>query len=379
MGWDDEGKGRDPWGKRGGGGKPPELDEVFKKLQSKLGGLFGGGGGRGAGGGASGSAGPGLGSMLGIAVLMVGLWLAYDIPYRIDEGQRGVVLTFGKFSRIGMPGLNFQWPRPIESVTKVNVEQVRSVSDRARMLTEDENIVDIDLAVQYRIKSAEDFLFNVRDPELTLRQAAESAVREVVGSHTMDFSISEGRQQIADGTAVVLQDILDLYESGLEVTSVNLQDARPPQEVKEAFDDAVKAREDKQRYENEAEAYENGLIPETRGAAARQIQEAEGYKATVIARADGEAERFTLLLAEYQRAPAVTRKRLYLETMETVLGRAGKVILDVKGGNNILYLPLDRMLPERSLYPTTRAVGEPVPQGAGRDEGGGTRPGREGR
>jgi len=221
-------------------------------------------------------------------------------------------------------------------------------------------------------------VFKVRDPELTLRQAAESAVREVVGSRTMDFTISEGRQQIADGTSVVLQEILDLYRTGLEVTSVNLQNARPPQEVKEAFDDAVKAREDKQRYENEAEAYENGLIPETRGAAARQIQEAEGYKATVIARAEGESERFTLLLTEYLRAPAVTRERLYLETMETVLGRAGKVILDVQGGNNIMYLPLDRMLPERNMYPNTRATQEPLPQSGVRDETG-ARPGREGR
>lgn len=375
MGWDDEGNGRDPWGGRGGS-KPPELDEVFRKLQSKLGGLFG----RGGGGGTSASAGggSGFGSMLGIALLLVGLWLVYDIPYRIEAGERGVVLMFGKFTRIGMPGLNFRWPRPIESVTKVDVEQVRSVADRARMLTEDENIVDVDLAVQYKVKHAEYFVFKVRDPELTLQQAAESAVREVVGSHTMDFTISEGRQQIADGTALVLQEILDLYQTGLQVTSVNLQNARPPQEVKEAFDDAVKAREDKQRYENEAEAYENGLIPETRGAAARQIQEAEGYKATVIARAEGESERFTLVLAEYQRAPAVTRERLYLETMETVLSRAGKVILDVEGGNNIMYLPLDRMLPERSLYPTTRATTEPVPQGRDEDRGG-SRPNREGR
>lgn len=377
MGWDDEGNGRDPWGGRGGGGKPPELDEVFKKLQSKLGGLFGGGGSKPSVGGGSGSS--GFGSMFGIALLIAGLWLVYDIPYRIEEGERGVVLKFGKFTRIGMPGLNFRWPRPIETVTKVDVEQVRSVADRASMLTEDENIVDIDLAVQYKVKNAEDFLFKVRDPELTLRQAAESAVREVVGSHTMDFAISEGRQQIADGTEVVLQEILDLYQTGVEVTSVNLQDARPPQEVKEAFDDAVKAREDKERYENEAEAYRNGLIPETRGAAARQIQEAEGYKATVIARAEGEAERFTLLLTEYLRAPAVTRERLYLETMETVLSRAGKVIVDVEGGNNIMYLPLDRMLPERSMYPSTRATPEPLPQSGAREETGGARPGREGR
>jgi membrane protease subunit HflK len=378
MGWDDEGNGRDPWGGRGGS-KPPELDEVFRKLQSKLGGLFGRGGG---GGGAklpAGGGGAGFGSMFGIALLVFGLWLAYDIPYRIEEGERGVVLRFGKFDRIGMPGLNFRLPRPMESVTKVNVEQVRSVGDRATMLTEDENIVDVDLAVQYKVKNVEDFVFNVRDPDLTLRQAAESAVREVVGSHTMDFAISEGRQQIADGTEVVLQDILDLYQTGLEVTSVNLQDARPPQEVKEAFDDAVKAREDRQRYENEAEAYSNGLIPETRGAAARQIQEAEGYKATVIARADGEAERFTLLLTEYRRAPAVTRERLYLETMETVLGRAGKVIVDVEGGNNIMYLPLDRMLPDRSLSPTVRATPEPLPQSGVREEAGGARPGREDR
>lgn len=377
MGWDDEGNGRDPWGGRGGS-KPPELDEVFRKLQSKLGGLFGRGGGGGvklpAGGG-----GAGFGSMFGIALLVFGLWLAYDIPYRIEEGERGVVLRFGKFDRIGMPGLNFRLPRPVESVTKVNVEQVRSVADRATMLTEDENIVDVDLAVQYKVKNVEDFVFKVRDPDLTLRQAAESAVREVVGSHTMDFAISEGRQQIADGTEVVLQDILDLYQTGLEVTSVNLQDARPPQEVKEAFDDAVKAREDRQRYENEAEAYSNGLIPETRGAAARQIQEAEGYKATVIARADGEAERFTLLLTEYRRAPAVTRERLYLETMETVLGRAGKVIVDVEGGNNIMYLPLDRMLPDRSLSPNVRATPEPLPQSGVREEAGGARPGREDR
>lgn len=373
MGWDDQGNGRDPWGGRGGGSQGPDLDEVFRKLQAKLGGLFGGGGAKTGSGGKS-----GMGGIFGILLILLGLWLAYEIPYRITEGERGVVLRFGKFSRIAMPGLNFRLPRPIEQVITVDVEQVREVADRARMLTEDENIVDIDLAVQYKVKDAENFVFRVRDPELTLRQAAESAVREVVGSNTMDFTITGGRQEIAANTEIVLQDILDLYQTGLEVTAVNLQDARPPQEVKEAFDDAVKAREDKERYENEAEAYSNGLIPETRGAAARQIQEAEGYKATVIARAQGEAERFTLLLAEYRRAPAVTRERLYLETMESVLGRTGKVVVDVKGGNNIMYLPLDRMGPDRTVYTTPRTTVEAVPQGPDEERPAG-RPGREGR
>jgi len=368
MAWDEpggSGNKKDPWG---GGGRndnqgPPDLDEVIKNVQNKLGGLFGKKGG-GSGGSSTGSNTDGpSGTMIGI-IALVGLvfWAATGI-YIVQEGERGVVTRFGAYADTTMPGPHWHIPSPVESVTKVRVDENRAIEigfrdktsagrsaahipKEALMLTQDENIVDIKFVVQYNVSDAKDYLFNVRDPDETLRQATESAVREVIGKSKMDFVLTEGQSDIADRSELLLQGILDHYKTGLNVISVNLQSAQPPQEVKNAFEDAIKAREDQQRLINNAEAYSNDIIPKSRGNAARQLEEANGYKARVVARAEGEADRFESMLKEYQRAPQVTRQRLYLETMEQVLSNTSKVMVDVKGGNNLMYLPLDRLMQE---------------------------------
>ena len=358
MAWNEPGGGnnKDPWGGRGDQG-PPDLDEVVRKMQDKLGGIFGGR--KGKGGSGSGGSGPGFagfGLILGIAAVV---WLFSGI-YIVDTGKQGVVLRFGAFSEITSPGPHWRIPYPIDQVEVVDVEQRRfveigyrsggsgqssvSVPREALMLTKDENIVNIQLAVQYQISDPRRYLFDVRDPQAVLKQTAESAIREVIGTSKMDFVLKEGRADVVSRTREVMQRMLDAYNSGLLVSDVNLQDAQPPEEVQAAFSDAIKAREDKERFKNEAEAYANDIIPKARGGAARQMQEAEGYKESLIAKAEGEASRFTQLLTEYQRAPEVTRKRLYLETMESVLGRTNKVIIDSEGANNLMYLPLDQLM-----------------------------------
>ena len=354
MAWNEPGGGnnKDPWGGRGDQG-PPDLDEVVRKMQDKLGGIFGG---RKGGSGSGGSGMAGFGLILGIAAVV---WLFSGI-YIVDAGKQGVVLRFGAYSETTTPGPHWRIPYPIEQVEVVDVEQRRfveigyrsgatgqssvSVPREALMLTKDENIVNIQLAVQYQVSDPRQFLFDVRDPMAVLKQAAESAIREVIGTSEMDFVLKEGRADVVNRTRTVMQGILDEYKSGLMVSDVNLQDAQPPEEVQAAFSDAIKAREDKERFKNEAEAYANDIIPKARGGAARQMQEAEGYKESLIAKAEGEASRFTQLLKEYQRAPKVTRKRLYLETMESVLGRTNKVIVDSKNSNNLMYLPLDQLM-----------------------------------
>ena len=338
MAWNESGNGKkDPWGS-GGGDQPPDLDEVFRKLQARLKSMFGGSGGSSVGDSVGGS---GVGWLIVLALV---LWGAFDATYVINEPERGVVLRFGKYVNTMQPGINFTLPRPFDHVYKVDVQQVRSESLQAMMLTKDENIVQLNIAVQFKVKDARDFLFNVREPIQTLEQAAESAMRQVVGDHDMDFVLLEGRAEMRADITKTLQDILDFYGTGLELTTVNLEDVRPPRQVKDAFDDAIKAREDKERSQNIAAAYANGVVPKARGAASRIIQEAEGYKASTIARATGESERFVLLLDEYIKAPKVTRQRLYLETMETVLGGTSKVLLDVEQGNNVMYLPLDQLM-----------------------------------
>lgn len=370
MAWNEPGgsKDSDPWGNKNKGDQgPPDLDEVIRKMQDKLGGLFGGKkGGAGGNGQSPGKGGAGMGI---IVLVLVGGWLLYDMVHIIQPAERGVVLRFGKYADTLQPGLNFRLPRPIETMERVDVAQIRnveigyrssvggrsttstSVASESLMLTRDENIVDAQFAVQYRIKSARDYLFNVRNPDLTLREATESAVREVVGKSNMDFVLTEGRGEIVNRIQALTQDILDRYETGLVVTSVNMQDAQPPDQVQDAFDDAVKAREDRVRLINEAEAYSNNVLPRARGAAARQIEEANAYKEEVVAKAEGEAQRFENILAEYQAAPDVTRQRLYLETMEEVLSSSSKVMVDVKGGNNIMYLPLDRIIRDSETTP----------------------------
>jgi len=346
MAWNDDKDGnKNPWGDRQQG--PPDLDEALRKAKSRLRSLFGGGtGGRGGGGGGSG--GSGVTGALYIVVLLLGAWLIYDSVSQIDQGEVGVVLRFGEFERTLQPGLNVHFPRPVESVTEVDVSQVRQASHQAQMLTSDENLVSVDMSVQYRVKDAKAFLFNVRQPEETLHEAAESSLREVVGSHEMDFLLGSGRAQVADETKQLLQEILDRYGTGLQVNLVNLADVRPPKQVKDAFDDAIKAREDRERFVNEAQAYSNSIIPEARGQAARNLEEAKAYRESTIARAQGNAKRFGLLLTEYEKAPQITRRRMYLETMEEVFSQVSKVIVDVKSGNNMFYLPLDELIRGRN-------------------------------
>ncbi len=368
MAWNEPGdsKDKDPWGKPNPNNDqgPPDLDEVIRKLQNKLSSLFGGKGGgndgknsTGGGGGLPGGIGAvGLGVVAAIGLVV---WLAFGF-YIVAPAERGIVLHFGKFQSMTEPGLHWRLPYPIGIVEKVNVDEVRtaeigyrmsgrgqngitSVPSEALMLTQDENIIDIKFAIQYRIKNGADFLFQVSDPIQTLHQATESAVREVVGKSDMDFVLTEGRSDIASRVGSLTQGILDLYQTGLVITSVNMQDAQPPEQVQDAFHDAVKAREDEQRLINEAQAYSNDIIPKARGLAARQIEEGNAYKEQVVAKAEGEASRFTQIFAEYKKAPDVTRQRLYFETMEGVLANTEKVIIDVQGGNNMMFLPLDKL------------------------------------
>jgi membrane protease subunit HflK len=363
MSWNEPGGDKkDPWSGRDDQKGPPDLDEAIRSFQEKLGGIFGGGG----RGGSSGSGAPlkSLGFLLLAGLL---LW-ALSGFYIVDEGNRGVVTRFGKYVDTTMPGLNWHLPIPIEQADLVNIEQQRfievgyrsgggqqtgSVPREALMLTRDENIVDIRLAVQYQVNDAKKFLYNVLNPSATLKQVTESTQRGVIGRNTMDFVLTEGRSQIVADIKSEIQQVMDSYRAGILITSVNLQDAQPPEQVQGAFEDAIKAREDKQRLINEAQGYYRDIIPRARGAASRQTQGAEGYKARVVARAEGKASRFSQLLTEYKKAPEVTRKRLYLESMETVLGDTNTIMVDVKGGNNLLYLPLDKLTQQPA--PTTDA------------------------
>jgi membrane protease subunit HflK len=359
MAWNEPGgSGKDPWGSQGGDQGPPDLDELARKFQQKLGGLFGGKGG-GSGGTGGGASRIGIGLVLGA---LVAVWVFSGI-YIVAPAERAVVLQFGRYVKTTGPGPHWV-PRFIQTVEKVNVEQIRNIQRQSSMLTQDENIISVALAVQYRVKDAKDYLFQVRDPDLTLREATESAVREVIGKSKLDFALTEGRSEIVARTEVLLQEILDNYVTGLQVTSVNLQDAQPPEQVQGAFDDAIKAREDEQRLKNEAEAYSNEVIPVARGNAARQLEEANAYKEQVIAQAEGEASRFEQLLAEYQKAPKVTRQRLYLETMESVLANSSKVMVDVEGGNNLMYLPLDQLM-QRGAEAQARQQGDDLAPAGG--------------
>jgi membrane protease subunit HflK len=379
MAWNQQGpENKDPWGQGNGQGQPPDLDQVIRDLQKKLSGIFGksssrgSGGSGGSGGGASGG-GKGKGLSLGrtggslLAVVVVGLWIASGF-YVVDQSEQGVELRFGKYQEVKPAGLRWHMPYPIELVEIVNVQQVRTVEvgyrtreggttrdgatqlvlvpREALMLTADENIIDIQFAVQYNIRDPRDLLFKVSEPaDQVVRQATESAVREIVGRSSMDFVITGGRAEIAFETRELLQTILDRYETGITVRAVEMQNAQPPAEVKDAFDDAVRAREDEERLKNEAEAYANDIIPKSRGAAARIVQEAEAYKESVIATSQGEASRFLQVLEEYNLAPGVTRDRLYLEAMEEVLSRSTKLMVDQgSNSNNVMYLPLDQLI-----------------------------------
>ncbi len=340
MSWNEPGKDENPWGKPRGQEGPPDLDEIVRNLQKRFGAIFGGGG----SGSGDGKKGGGKGVIV-ILALLLGAWFMGGF-YKLDASERGVVLRFGAAERTSMPGLHWR-PWPFETVEKVNVSSIQRFDYKTQMLTADENIVDIAMSVQFRYADIEKVLFNIRNPSQTLQDVSESAIREVVGKANAELVLGEGREELVVKAKDLLQLTLDEYGSGIEVTSLNLIDAKPPQQVLAAVDDATKAREDRDRLRLEAEGYSNDILPRARGAAQRQLEEAQAYKEEMIAEAEGNAHRFLAVLTEYQKAPEVTRERLYLETIEEVLGNASKVIVDTDGSGNLIYLPMDKLLESR--------------------------------
>lgn len=385
MAWNDP-----QWGKKNNAG-PPDLDELWKRLNQRINSLFGGKGGGKDGGDQGGGTMSGrppaalAGLLVGLAVLV---WLASGF-YIVDQGKKGVVQRFGKLTQTTEAGAQWRLPWPFESHQVVNVDGVRTIEVGYRgksknlaeslMLTDDENIVDLQFAVQYNLKSAEDFLFinryeNIEDGDDVVRQAAETAMREVVGKNKMDFVLNIGRTEVAASAKKLMQEILDRYRTGINVSQVTLQNVQAPEQVLAAFEDVQKANQDRDRLKNEAQAYANDVVPRARGVAARLLQEAEGYRQKVIANAQGEASRFSQVLTEYQKAPVVTRQRLYLDSMEQVMTRSAKVVVDQKGGNNLLYLPLDKLQQMVSqpytstpevLSPPSSSSGSQAPVGRG--------------
>ncbi|MFO1283152.1 MAG: FtsH protease activity modulator HflK [Burkholderiales bacterium] len=347
------------WGKRGGspGGGPPDLDEIWRNVNRRLAEIFGRRPGQETpppGEPRPPRAGLPMSGVGLLVVLVLGVWLASGF-YIVDEGRRGVVTRFGKYTETTQPGPRWHLPWPVEAVDLVNFSQVQTieigyrntpknrVEREAVMLTDDENVIDIQFAVQYNLKNAEDSVFNNRRPDLIVAWAAESAIREVTAKAKMDFVLYEGREQIARQTEALLQDMLDRYNTGVFIQKVTLQNVQPPEKVQAAFDDAVKAGQDRERLKNEGQAYANDVVPRARGAASRLLEEAQGYQASVVSKAEGDASRFRQIVVEYQKAPGVTRDRLYLDMMQSVLGSTAKVVVEPKSGN-LLYLPLDRLM-----------------------------------
>ena len=378
MSLNDHGWGNQPGGgKRGGGNQgPPDLEELWRDFNRRLSGLFGNKGRGGDGGGDdAGNRMPSIspkqfGGGIGIILMLVAVvWLGSSF-YIVDASQRGVVLQFGRFKETTEPGLRWRLPWPIQTNEIVNVTGVRTVevgyrgSDKnkvlkeALMLTDDENIVNVQFAVQYLLSDPQSYLFNNRHPDDGVMQAAETAIREVVGKNKMDFVLYEGRDQIAANTQKLIQEILDRYKTGILVRSVNMQSTQPPEQVQAAFDDAVKAGQDRERQKNEGQAYANDVIPRARGAASRLMEEATGYRQRIIVTAEGDASRFKQILAEYSKAPEVTRSRMYLETVQQVYANTSKVMLDSKGPGNLLYLPLDKLMQAAGAAVATPAAVE---------------------
>ena len=361
------------WGKKPGGGNnsgPPDLEEIWRDFNRRLAGLFGKSGG-GEGGPPSISPrqfGGGIGLLVG---LVATVWLATGF-YIVDASQRGIVLQFGRFKETTDPGLRWRLPWPIQSNEVVNLSGVRTIEigyrgseknkvpKEALMLTDDENIVSVEFAVQYLLKDPMNYVFKNRYPDDTVMQAAETAIREVVGKNKMDFVLYEGRDVIAANTQKVMQEILDHYETGIQIRSVTMQSIQPPEQVQAAFDDAVKAGQDRERQKNEGQAYANDVVPRARGGASRLEQEAAGYKSRIIATAEGDASRFSQVLTEYTKAPEVTRQRLYLETMQQVYSNTSKIMIDAKGSGNLLYLPLDKLM--QAVVPAAAADITPAAQ-----------------
>ncbi|MFN3883733.1 MAG: FtsH protease activity modulator HflK [Rhodocyclaceae bacterium] len=365
MSLNDHGWGNEPG--RGGRNGPPDLDELWRDFNKRLSGILGKKAG-GAGGDEGGARMPNLtpgqfGGGIGLLIaLVVVIWLASGF-YIVDASQRGVVLTLGRYSETTEPGLRWRLPWPIQTHEIVNLTGVRTIEigyrgseknkvlKEALMLTDDENIVSVQFAVQYLLKDPKDYLFNNRHPDDAVMQAAETAIREVVGKSKMDFVLYEGRDVIAANTQKTMQEILDRYGTGIQIRAVTMQSTQPPEQVQAAFDDAVKAGQDRERQKNEGEAYANDVIPRARGTASRLLQEAEGYRARLVATAEGEAARFSKLYGEYAKAPEVTRQRLYLETMQQIFTNTSKVMIDAKGGGNLLYLPLDKLMQQAAANP----------------------------
>jgi membrane protease subunit HflK len=346
---------QNPWGNSSNQGQPPELEELINDLKEKFNSFFGKKNNK------SNDEQPSRKIPFGIVIgLALVIWMAFGF-YIVNPAEQAAELRFGKFQRMTSEGLNWRLPYPIETVDIVNVSEVRkaeigfrkginargvnysgNVTSESLMLTKDLNIIDIKFEVQYKINNAKYYLFNIKDPETTLREVSESAIRSVIGKNNMDYII-ENRSVVSELIEESLQRILNSYKVGLEVTSVNMQDAQPPEQVQDAYSDAVKAKEDNKRLINDAEAYANDILPKARGLSARMIQEAKAYEAQVVAKADGEAKRFDKIRIEYEKAPVVTKKRLYLETIESVLSKTTKVVMDSKS-NSMMYLPLDKLL-----------------------------------
>lgn len=384
MAWNDP-----QWGNQGGGNKnsggPPDLDELWKNVNRRLNDIFGkksgGGGGEepprvGGGFQREFKIPGGAGLLIGLAVVV---WLASGF-YIIDAGERGVVLRFGKFAETTMPGPRWHLPYPVETVEVVNVEQVRTVEvgykgnvkskvlNEALMLTDDENIVDLQFSVQYLLKDPEDYLFTNRHPDEAVKHAAETAMREIVGKSKMDYVLYEGRADIAARATQLMQGILDRYKTGIQISKLNMQNAQPPEQVQAAFDDAVKAGQDRERFKNEGQSYANDVIPKARGVASRLLEEAQGYKERVVAQSEGEASRFKQVLVEYSKSPQVTRERLYQDTMQQVLSNTTKVMVDDKQGGNLLYLPLDKLMNMTQSASTGQTNPQQVEQSAQRQD-----------
>lgn len=336
---------------------PPDLDQLWRDFNQRINRLFGkrGGGGGGEGGGMMPDMrGAGIGAGI-VAAIVLFLWLISGF-FIVQEGQTGVVMTFGRYSHMTPAGFNWRWPSPIQTHEIVNVSTVRTVEVGYRstvrnkvgreslMLTDDENIIDIQFAVQYKLKNASEWVFNIRDQEETVKQVAETAIREIVGKSKMDFVLYEGREKVAFEVGQLMQQILDRYKGGVQITNVTMQGVQPPEQVQAAFDDAVKAGQDRERLKNEGQAYANDVVPKARGAASRLAQESEGYRARIIANAEGEASRFKQVLVEYQKAPAVTRDRMYLDVMQQIFSNTTKLMIDSRSGNNLMYLPLDKLI-----------------------------------
>ena len=343
MAWNDSGNGKNPWDRdRSGQDGPPDLDKIVREMQQKLTALFGGGK---KGGGSSGS-GEGFAPTIGLLVLAAIGW-GFTGLYQIDDADRGVVQRFGAYTETTLPGLRWHLPWPIEVVDKVNISEIKPFPQTTSMLTSDENIVIVDMVVQYRKVDPIAYLFGVLDPEGTLGDASESAIREVIGKSDMDYILGAGRVPIAEQTREFIQIALEEYGTGIEVTKVNLRDVNFPGQVEAAVQDAIKAREDKERLKFEAESYANDILPRARGAAVRRMEDAEAYRGRVVADAQGEASRFSALLAEYQKAPVVTRERLYIDAVEYVFSNSSKVLLDAEGSGNLLYLPVDKLMEQK--------------------------------